>query len=252
MRIVDTQILVHMQAGRRPAPLDVAITSVSAKEYLIMYSNKPDRDRYYVPLRLGRHSLMGQPAIFQAPAAHPSRRLGTDRLLIDFNNEYPSLIEFGSNAIASAINLVRPDLFQAGTMVLPKTEQRDLKRRFNFLVDHGVRCHALEEKSVGFGLDILDDLLRDHAPKAQFRNTVCDALILGTATKHKIPFQTEDKLLAKIAAKLFGARLYEEGEDFIVDFESGDPLRWRREESKGYIHRGWRIAVDSRRNLPSR
>jgi hypothetical protein len=47
--------------------------------------------------------------------------------------------------------------------------QRNLKRRFNFLLDHGVRCHALEEVSVGFGLDILDELLKDHAPKAQFR-----------------------------------------------------------------------------------
>jgi len=252
MRMVDTQILVHMQAGRRPAPIETVITSVSAKEYLIMYSNKPDRDRYYVPLLLGRHSLMGPPAILQAHAAHPSRRLGTDRFLIDFNNEYPSLVEFGSNAVASAINSARPDLFQAGVMVLQKAEQRNLKRRFNFLLDHGVRCHALEEESVGFGLDILDELLKSHAPKAQFRNTVCDALILGTATRHKLPFQTEDKLLAKIATELFGARLYEEGDDFVVDFESPPPRRWRREESKGYIHRGWRIAIDSRRNPSSK
>ncbi|MDA9528979.1 hypothetical protein [Bradyrhizobium sp. CCBAU 25338] len=245
--MVDTQILVHMQAGRRVMPAHATIASVSAKEFLIMYGNKPDRDRYYVPLRLGRHSLMGPPAVLQMPAGHPFRRIGTDRLLIDFNQEHPSLVEFGSNAIASAINSARSDLFKAGVMVLRKAEQRNLEKRFRFLIENGIRCEALEENAVGYGLDILDRFLSDYAPKGHFRNTVCDALILGTAIRHRIPLQTEDKLLARLTAKMFGTRFYQEGEDLVIDFETPSVVRRRHGESKGYIHRGWRIAVDPRR-----
>jgi len=247
MRMVDTQILIHIEAGRRPLPSGGALASVAAKEFLLMYGPHAKRDRYYIPVTSGRH-LPPPAAIVGTARERPVRAVATDRMLIDFNNEHPTLIEFGSFAVTNVINSQAGHLFDWGVATLEKGDQRLLRKRFRFLVSHSFRCFALEEEAVALGLDILARFLEEHSPKANFRNTVRDALILGTAAKHGIPLHTEDKLLAKLTAARFGARLHHEGEDLVIDFPRvSQPRRDPKRESKGYINRGWRVATNNAR-----
>lgn len=247
MRMIDTQILVQMQAGRRRAPLQCAIASVAAKEFLIAYGANLCRDRYYISSALAwTHQYIRLPDA-ESRARHPVRRQMTDRLIIDFPDQRKTVVEFGNRTFAKIINDARLDCFDSAIAALQKEEQRALRQRFRFLIEHSLQCFALEEESVAIGLDILDELLRSHAPKKNFQNTLRDTMILGVAVKHGIPLQTEDKLLAKFVAARLGVGLLNEGSDVIVDFgtvaSSARPLRV---ESKGYINRGWRIATDAR------
>jgi predicted nucleic acid-binding protein len=246
--MIDTQILIHMIAGRRPRIQGGAIASVSAKEFLLAYGPESNRARYYVPLALGMHTAGAEFARLDRPKDHPSHRRATDRIIIDLKSDHPSIVEFSDRALAVAINQRRPALFDAGINALAKSEQRNLKDRFAFLVACDFRCFALEREAVELGLTILDKFLAHHTPKNNFRNTVRDALILGTAVKHKTSFRTEDKLLARTGAEIFDGKLTVQGADLAIGFGNsvsggGD----QRNESKGYIHRGWRIAADIRR-----
>lgn len=247
MRMIDTQILINMQAGRRPPATSVALASVTAFEFLKAYGEEPQRARYYVPLRMGIHALMGTPE--QAPSpTHPSRRNRTDRLIIDLGGDHKPIVEYGSVAVTQAINARRPEIFDAAVEGLGKSDERRLRQRFRYLLDQGFRAFALEPAAAELGLEVLNALIKSHAPKANFLNTVRDCMILGVAVKHGIPLQTEDKLLARLAARHFAAPVYVEGDDLVLDFEAiPSDRRLRREESKGYIHRGWRIAEDRNR-----
>lgn len=248
MRMIDTQILIHMASGRREPIFDAALASVSANEFLRAYGPDPTRARYYVPLRLGIHGVSPASTAEVPPPDHPARRQRTDRIVIDLTGVHPAVVEYGSYAMSDAINAFKPDLFAAAIVGLPKREQRDLKRRFRFLADQRFRCMSLEAGAVELGLDILSEFLERHAAKANFRNTLCDTLILGTALKHRMPLHTEDTVLARLAAARFGARAYAEGEDLVVDFEPAPVRRPGRSDSKGYIHRGWSFAVKKRRS----
>lgn len=245
--MIDTQILINMEAGRRPPASDGVVASVSAFEFLRAYSKDPQRARYYVPLRPGLRSLLGGPDQPASPT-HPTRRNRTDRLLINLGGDHQPIVEYGSVAVTLAINSGRPEVFDEAVDGLGKAEERQLKQRFCFLLARGFRGFALEPEAASYGLEVLNILLKSHAPKADFLNTVRDCMILGIAVKHAIPLQTEDKLLARLAAEHFAAPVHLEGDDLILDFDAAPAERkYVREESKGYIHRGWRIAEDRKR-----
>lgn len=247
MRMLDTQILVHMQAGRRPELRSGAIASVAAKEFLIAYGTEPDRERYYTSYALTRGRPNGLLADAKTKARHATMRQKADRLLIDFRHEQATVVEYGNRTFAEMINYARADSFGAAIAALAKEEQRPLRQRFRFLVDRSIKCFALEEESLAIGLDILDELLDGYAPKVNFLNTLRDTMILGVAVKHGVPLQTEDKLLGKLAASRFGVGVHDEGEDVVVDFGTAAATARRpRAENRGYINRGWRIATDAR------
>ncbi len=245
--MIDTQILVHMQTGRRRAPFQGAIASVAAKEFLTAYGSKLCGERYYLSPSLAWANQHVRLPDAEGRARHPIRRQMTDRLIIDFPDQRKTVVEYGNRTFAKIINDARLDCFDAAIAALEKAEQRALRQRFRFLIKHSLQCFALEEESLAIGLDILDELLRSHAPKKNFLNTLRDTMILGVAVKHGIPLQTEDKLLAKFAATRFGVGLFDEASDVIVGFGTAAPnARPLRTESKGYVNRGWRIATDAR------
>lgn len=144
MRMIDTQILVHMQAGWRQAPLQGAIASVAAKEFLTAYGSKLCRERYYPsPALAWTHQYMRLPDA-EGRARHPSRRQMTDRLIIDFPDQRKTVVEYGNRTFAKIINDARLDCFDAAIAALQKDEQRALRQRFRFLVEHSLKCFALE------------------------------------------------------------------------------------------------------------
>jgi predicted nucleic acid-binding protein len=213
--MLDSQVLVHMHKGRRGSESGFTIASVSAQEFLLSYGLDPKHPSYYLPLRMGPYHAYPIYRDRSASQKLASMRRRTDKLIIDFNGQYPAIVEYGSRAFASAINLGNAKVFYEAMEILPKVDQRSLKDRFDFLVESGVRCQALEQQTIEIGLDLLAELIfiGESAPKANFRNTVCDLMILATAIKHKCELITEDKLLSRTAAKRYRA-----------------PARWRRNE----------------------
>lgn len=216
----------------------------------MMYGANPQAARYYVPVWV--HPMMSF-ALMQRGAlaiGHTTRKGSTDRIVIDFNNQHPSVVEFSSLAIANAINGRAAPIFDMGIGALEKGLQRTLRRRFSYLLGMDIHCYALEDNAIAIGLEILDRFLDQHAPKANFPNTVRDAFILGTAVRHKAPLHTKDKLLNKQAAEWFGASTQTEGDGIVIDFDRAQTgKRSARAESKGYINRGWRIGVENARRL---
>jgi hypothetical protein len=244
--MLDTQILVHMKNGKRRPQQDFAIASVSANEFLFAYDqSNPKVARYYVPLYFGRGHRLTPPGGQMQPSNHFSRRHRTDRIVIDFNNQHPPMVEYGSVAIAAAINNQNVRLFDYATEHLPKQDKRSIKDRFVFLMQQRVRCVALDETTIEVGLELLSKFLEVHSPKGEFRNTVCDRLILAVAQKHGLTFRTEDCLLQRFAASRHGAPTRHADDDLVIDFAAASPHPTRNSgESKGFIHRGWQIAVE--------
>lgn len=157
--MIDTQILVHMEAGHRPVPPEPVLGSVAAKEFLMMYGRHLNRDRYYLPV-LPPYVLtpelrsLGSPGRERLYGPH-----ATDRILIEFNNLHPTLIEYGSYAVTVFVNSGRPIMFDWSVAPLGKSVQKVLKRRFRYLLACGFRCFALDEEAAGLGLDILASFL---------------------------------------------------------------------------------------------
>jgi hypothetical protein len=219
--MLDSQVLVHMHKGRRGSESGFTIASVSAQEFLLSYGLDPKHPSYYLPLRMGPYHAYPIYRDRSAAQKLASMRRRTDKLIIDFNGQYPAIVEYGSLAFASAINLGNAKVFYETIEILPKVDQRSLKDRFDFLVESGVRCQALEQQTIEIGLDLLAELIGESAPKANFRNTVCDMMILATAIKCELI--TEDKLLSRTTAKRYRAPVKEIGGLIEIDFsESGD------------------------------
>jgi hypothetical protein len=55
LRMLDSQVLVHMHKGRRAMENGFTIASLSAQEFLLSYGSDLRHPRYYLPLRMGPH-----------------------------------------------------------------------------------------------------------------------------------------------------------------------------------------------------
>lgn len=129
MRMLDTNVLVHMQSGRRAAPIQGAIASVAAKEFLIAYGNKPDRERYYPsPAMSWRHSPVAL-ADAAGRARHPTRRKFAERLIIDFPDQKETVIEFSNRPLRN--------LSTIGAWMLSTRQSRALLEKSNINCGYG-------------------------------------------------------------------------------------------------------------------
>ncbi|VDS09715.1 hypothetical protein PARHAE_02922 [Paracoccus haematequi] len=246
--MIDTQILSYAYKGRGIAVSSARISSVAAHEFLEVYDpNSTTRFRYYIKYQAGRH--------FGAPSISPANWKGgaVQRLVLDFGADYPQLIEFNSRATAAIINDRNVPAFGHILSSLEKPLQKKLRPRFAYLCEHIRECVPLVPQTAEIGIQLLWDFVQHNNVKANFRNSVNDMMILATAISGGENLLTDDSLLARFAAAQQHAPLREVGDGLIaIDFERKEGVRKRlSSESKGYINRGWRIAVDTqRRALP--
>ncbi|MDR5758609.1 PIN domain-containing protein [Caballeronia sp. LZ035] len=253
MSITDTQVLLYYYKGAAPLPdSSIVISSVTAAEFLLIQSTTPNSANYYpiLPDRAKHRIGWFSPAESRLPRRlfdsrrHAARRKHrTDQLILNFNGRMPSFIEFGSAAISRIINGGYEDIFSASITLLEKETQKKLRDKLRFLISSNVRCLAITPAIADVGMNILDKFLERYQAKRNLRNTINDVLILSTAVAHSLPLLTEDNLLKRFTAELFGASLSEQPPDrLIVDFRPSEVVDRRRPfESKGYIHRGWRV-----------
>lgn len=253
MSITDTQIISYYY--KRVAPLpgsEILISSVTAAEFLLIQSAKPNNANYYpiLPSRLKHRVgglLPGESAVprmlfdSKKHAAFGKRR--TDQLVLNFNGKMPSFIEFGSMAISQIINDGHEDIYFASISHLEKPLQKKLRDRLQFLTKAGVRCLPVTPAIAEVGMNILGQFLDRYEAKQNPRNTINDILILSTAVEHSLPLLTEDNLLKRFTAELLGAPFSEPCPDrLLIDFTPPEVVDRRKPfESKGYINRGWQV-----------
>lgn len=243
--LVDTQIISEMYKAKHRAK--VSFPSVVANEFLEVYGDSHSKPLFFLPLIdvQGSSRAIHRSMILGFHQQRPFSSRSSDRLVMSFNNEYPDIVEFGSRAIANAVNEKDLEVFRIATNGLPKQEQRRRLERFRYLASVEAECVPLSEPAVEIAFNLLFEFTKTNALKANFRNSLNDILILATAIRANDQLRTKDSLLARFAAKRYGASALPTAGDLIVDFSANpNSSHQKSKESKGYINRGWRLASE--------
>ncbi|MTK05446.1 hypothetical protein FF096_26270 [Micromonospora sp. CP22] len=248
MEHVDTMIVSYAWKGVSGYAIDGRIlSSVAAQEFLLVHTKDLKMPRYYMPrpphlrsqglslLRFGEKGLSG-------PQQHARRRKCTDRLLIDFGSDYPTIFEYGHNRLAGAINRGETRYYETCIRDLDRPLRRDLLGRFVFLVHNRVKCVALSPKIVEGMFPLLKEFSRTNNLKENFRNTINDMLVLSTALEGRASLFSKDKTLNRFAADFYRAPFKRvESQVLCIDFDRDASSRRQPFESKGYVNRSWQV-----------
>lgn len=239
---VDTQVVSYAIKGTWKQPLEGStISSIVANELLQIHGSDPAKANVYVPLLSAAHAA-GPLAMELRRRDHPFNKRLADSIIMDFDNEYASIIEYNNLSISVAINDGLHDLIAGALNHLDKDTKKTLTKRFRFLVENGIRCAPVTAAEVELAFELLANFKVDHNPKANFRNTWNDLLILSSAIRHGENLVTEDNLLSRFAAQQFGVKPETKHGFLVLPFtRTSTTNRKTSDESKGYINAGWRV-----------
>lgn len=243
MQLLDTQIISYAFKGVYDGQIEQQhISSVTAKEFLLIQGSHRTAANYYVPLpgKLKNHSPNFYLALHRK--AHSFAKGVTDKIILDFGQDYPSIIEFSNQAIAEVINFKAKNVFTEATRFLDKNQKKMLLRRFEFLLDSKIQCVPLSRSVVDLGMKLLYEFLSNYNTKPNIKNTINDLLILSTAIELSAILITKDSLLNRFASKYCDTML-EVQKDFIrMDFAANkEQNKLKNRESKDYINRSWQV-----------
>ena len=241
---LDTQVISYAMKNRWDGPLrGCSISSIVANEFLLVQSNNPSQANWYLPvLSRSRSRSFGLPSIDIRRRDHPFHKTLSDSIVMDFGNEFPSIIEYNSLSLAMVINDQLIDLFIAATKHFDKATYKRLLSRFRFLTENDIRCSALQQNDVEHAFELLARFRREHNLKGNFRNSWNDLLILSSALNSNNDLITEDNELSRFAGKLDGATTSDVNKFIELRFPNDNQVtRKPSSESKGYINVGWRV-----------
>ncbi|MEU3987165.1 hypothetical protein AB0F24_02075 [Streptomyces platensis] len=227
------------------------ITSTVAQEFLRVRDAATGEARYFTPPPYGLGPIArgayfaGQKIHSDRPNDRPLFKRATDKLIMDFNNEFPSVVEYGHAGMAHLLNSGNRAIFEESVNHLPKRERKDLTNKFTFLVSRGVKCVPVQPECVPVAFDLLKRLMRrGFNLKSNFRNSLNDMLILGTAVANEVDLWTKDELLAQFAEEECRSKVKACGNHYEINFsERADCARRISQESKGYVNTGWRFVM---------
>lgn len=237
MYILDTQIISYAFKGAYDGKVEQQfISSITAKEFLLVQNSGPTKASYYLPLRWG----LTQPGI--PLAKHKYSKRSTDQIVLDFAQDYPSIIEYGNFAISEIINLRAKPVIKAAIDHIDREQRKLILDRFDFLMSQQVKSLPLNKNIIELGLNLFSEFISRYSSKENYRNTVNDILILATAINSSSTLITRDSLLNRFAAEYYGVTVKEGSDIFLIDFgKERQPERHTSHESKGYINNGWKV-----------
>lgn len=213
-----------------------------------MQTDHYDRNRYYIP-PLGRHRFqtLTPDAVRKHLSANPGMppfKRSTDKLILDFNSDYPTVIEHSHAAVARAINEGQRELLEAFATAVPPKPRKVVIRRIRFLLEREVRCIPLTAPSAEFSQTLLAAFVRAHNLKKRFRNSLNDLLHLAVAERSGLIMHSRDQELVDFTNSHLGAPVVQESTgQFRVDLSSQKTSKPRRElrESSGYVNQPWSV-----------
>lgn len=255
--IIDTQILSYCFKGFGYDIHDhnLAISSITANEFLLAQPREANYPDYYIihPARYPHLlQLEGNSSRISDHFGNPkwAKMSGqrTDKVIIDFGNQFSPYREFGNEAISVIINDKELDLYKISISHLPKQKQKYLKKRLKYIIDGNYYCYSLNKSIIEQALYLFSQFIFEHNCKENIRNTINDLLILATAINHGKQFLTHDNLLNRFASEYYNAPIHKERNEILIDFSIQQTLeRKKNEESKGYINRGWSYSFSNNR-----
>ncbi len=244
--IIDTQILsTHFKGGIDRIPGKI-ISSITANEFLWVYSKNDNNPNYYIvnPSKFCRVRSplqpIGIPEHFKNAKWAKLGARRTDQVVIDFNNQFQSYVEYGSEAVAKIINNQLVQVYELSIAYIEKKKKRYLKQRMSYLLDLGYECIPINEGIIDTTAILFSSFIEKYVFKQNLRNCINDLLILSTAIETTLPLLTNDNLLNRFAAEQYNAPLRKTGEGIEIDFSTEGTLEKKNnKESKGYINKGW-------------
>ncbi|MFE7577512.1 hypothetical protein ACFU5Z_22525 [Streptomyces sp. NPDC057521] len=241
--VADTQVVSYAMKGVPGFSAEnVVISSTVAHEFLNVRDRLSGKPRYFLPCSRSVAD-MAPMAAHDSRGGRPRFRNTSDLLLMDFNNEHPSVAEYSHNGMSQMINTGAIGVFSVAVSHLPDSQARKLVDRFEFLVSMRVNCRPIQGRHVEGGYELFREHMGKERAKDDFRNSLNDMLILSFAldtTSNGGIFETRDKLLAEIAARYFDKRV-ERGPLIRLTRSPTTTTRKVSRESKGYINTGWRF-----------
>lgn len=245
--LFDTQLISYAMQGNYILPTsDVAISSTTAQELLLVQGKKLTHNNYYVP-NMGTHYPMARYDFNRAMRSMPQKyrnKVGkgqTDQLILDFGRDYPTVVEYSHQAIAAALNRRNFDLLENMARALGPTRHRVVVRRLNFLLIQSIHCVALSRQSAEVGLELFRSFVDDFTLKRNFRNSLNDILTLAVAQASCSVLHTDDELLSSFANRYSKVPVNRNKIEIAIDFTRPPTPRRVSRGTKGYVNFGWRV-----------
>ncbi|WP_140394986.1 hypothetical protein [Arthrobacter sedimenti] len=239
--LLDTNIVSKMKQGQ-PVTLpagELITTSVVLQELFLAQKSDESGFAYALPV-VGRHAMSAlyfRPHVKLRPISREA-----DKLLLDFNQEHPSRVEFGHLSITQVYKRNLRLLLSQHLHAVGKTKRRLALENYDYLHGIGVSAIPLGVKTAQLGLDLYQDFKQIAQPKKNLRNTLNDLFILAMAVDANASLITDDRLLATFAGQVSPRVLEERGEVYVST--PREPVARRRSTgNKGYKNTQWRAKV---------
>lgn len=249
MEFIDTQIISYkFKNNRELFDGDIKgrqISSIVALEFLgIMMKNENKAKMYPIKLK-GFHSSM--PLILEhRKKGFELGRKSTDKLIIDFNNEFDSIVIYSNEAISYLINQKDIDaLLLFAKNALDKDEFKRFRERAQFLIDNEITVVPVTQEIVIRMQCIYEDIKNEYNVKDNYRNSFMDLLILATAIEKKEMLISKDNELNKALIKCCEYLNISTNINGISSIEyCYKPIeKVGKNDNKGYINNSWRIII---------
>lgn len=240
--VPDTQEISYCMKRSEALPSGTFLTSVTVQEFLLMQTRSVTRNAYYIPDAHQPRSTfdLRRLADRAKSTAIPAGKVTTDRLVIDFNNFYPSVVEYSHYMLATAINLEHWDLIKAASTALRSEKRAVVRDRIRFLQESQAQCLPLLKESAEASLSLFWDFTAHHNLKSNFRNSLNDILTLAITLRYSACLVTTDRVLGRFQREVreSNAVMGAQGKSFPSDLSTSRPSA---RDSKGYVNRGWNV-----------
>jgi predicted nucleic acid-binding protein len=243
---IDTNILYHKYSGELSDFIieKQTITSINALEFLKNIEKKHNnRARYHIPnVKSALHFakfINGEGYIKKRN--HPIGKSASDYVLFDFANEFESYAFYNNHSISQVINNKYNELFYLSIAFLEKSELKEIRDKYNFLISNNLFCENIDATDIELGYELLDKFLQKYSLKGNFRNCWNDILILSKCINKGSRILTGDKLLNRFACDIYEGSIRNEKDLLDIKFPDRKSAIKKNidRESKGYINRGW-------------
>lgn len=249
MEFIDTQILSYkFKNNKEFFDGDINgsyISSIVALEFLgIMVKNENKAKMYPVKLK-GFHP--GVPIVLEhSKKGFEFGKNNTDKLIIDFNGKYDSIVLYSNEAISYLINEKCLDilLFFAQNS-LDKEDYKMFRDRVQFLISNNITVVPITQEIIIRMQCIYEDIEKEYNIKDNYRNSFMDLLILSTAIEKKGRLISKDKELNRVLKKCcnyLDVSKYAE-EISSIDYHDNYEEKDEKNGNKGYVNNSWRMMI---------
>lgn len=249
MEFLDTQIISYKFKNNNVSfDGDIRgkyISSIVALEFLgIMIPNENEARMYPMKLK-GIHTVIPFRLEHRKEGLELGKH-GTDKLIIDFNGEFDSIVIYSNEAISYLINQKELDvLLLFAKNALEKEDYKRFRERAQFLVNNNLTVVPISREVVVRMQRIYENIKKEYNVKDNYRNSFMDLLILATALEKKGELISKDNELNKVIAKCcsdINILTVAEGVSYIT-YREEHQKRNEKSNNKHYINNGWQVMI---------